>query len=174
MARNVGTGDAKSPTVTVFTSDSANVRIVGSVSRDWPNTRIPADGKSYDLGEFAFQISPNAPLGDYVIRIEVSYTTGFFSSARLVASKTLQLTVEPTAAENSAAQSQSAVSVILPIIAIVIFVILVVVAALLMRTRRHHVTGMVSPSVGAVFCRYCGARNELGGSFCFQCGRALQ
>lgn len=171
IARNLGTDDAKSPSVTVFTSDSVNLRIIGSASRDWPGRRIPADGKSYDLGEFAFQISPNAPLGDYVIRIEVSYTSGFWSSTRLVASRTLQLSVEASPAESSAAQSQS----ILPAIPLVIAIVLVVmvVAALLLSTRRRHVAVTVSPSVEAVFCRYCGVRNELGSSFCPRCGRAL-
>jgi hypothetical protein len=172
VARNVGTDDAKSPSVTVFTSDSVNLRIIGSASRDWPGRLIPADGKSYDLGEFAFQISSNAPLGAYVIRIEVSYTTGFLSSTRLVASRTLQLSVEPTPAESSATQSQSNASAILLVIAIILVVM--VVAALLLRTRRQHVAATVSPSVDAVFCRYCGARNDLGSSFCPRCGRAIQ
>ncbi len=126
IVRNVGTGDARNPTVTVFTGDPVNVRIVGSASRTWADNIIPADGKPYSLGEFAFQISTNAPDGNYIIRIEVSYTTGVLLTHTSVDSTNLQLVVEPTAAEKSTAALSSALPfaaigvVILAIVAIVI------------------------------------------------------
>jgi hypothetical protein len=131
IVRNVGTGDARDPTATVSTGDPANLRIVGSTSRTWAGSTIPADGKSYNLGEFTFQISSNAPEGNYIIRIEVSYTIGILLTHRLVDSTTLQLVVEPTAAEESTTAPWSA----LPVAAVGLAIL--VIAAIVIAKTSH-------------------------------------
>ncbi len=169
LVKNLGAGDANNPTATVITSDAANLRIVGSATRDWPGKVIPADGHQYGLGEFAFQISSYAPVGSYIIRIEVSYTTGLLSSQRYVQSTTLQLSVKQTWQESSA-QLQNTVIAVLLVVAIIVILIVAAIAAL--RSKRRHAQVQVS-SAAVVYCRYCGCKNFAGAWFCSDCGRAV-
>lgn len=138
--RNLGPENVYGPVITVSSSDPASVRVVGSNTRSWSGSYLPANAMKYDLGEFAFSVAESALDGSYLIRIEVSYT---WDRSQDYQTTQIEFTIEPTQAEIAAREAaqkteQQGVLLLTTTLCLVILVVVVVIAFVLWRRTKPH------------------------------------
>jgi len=140
--RNLGPENVYGPVITASSGDPANVRVIGSNTRSWSGSYLPANAQKYDLGEFAFSVAQNAPDGSYLIRIEVSYT---WDRSQDYLATQIEFTVEPTQAEIAArvaAQKaeQQRILLLTTTLGLAILVAVIVIALVLWRRTKLHIS----------------------------------
>ncbi len=121
--------------MTITTSDPTNVPITSTNSRSWYNYYLPPNGTEYDLGEFAFSVSHNAPDGSYIMRIEIDYESQGTALQKVI---TQQFNVQQSPQELAAQQARTFQILVTASIVIIVSSVLAILIHRRRNQESHH------------------------------------